>query len=348
MSGTDDKSQKTEQPTPQKLRKIKEQGQVAKSKDVTAFITTLTLTLFIMFGFAYSWEHIMIFASKSLASGDVDLNEVFANRLHIAINLLVVVILPILCVTLISAILANISQIGFIFSTHPITPDINKINPINGLKRIFGFKNFVDFLRSTLKLCVLLFSIFIVVRDSLSELFYIIECGIACITNVWRSISLKIVFLAILIFFFLAVFDSWFQRHQFNKDQMMTRDEVKKDRKSSEGDPLIKSERKKIHRETADEDIDTIVKESTIIILSNTSLIALKYKYGETPLPILTLIKSKGQMRDIVYRAKKHNITLHEDSQLVRKIIKKTKINEYISVDLISEVAALFSKLSLV
>lgn len=348
MSGTDDKSQKTEQPTPQKLRKTKEQGQVAKSKDVTAFVTTLTLTLFIMIGFSSAWEHIMAFTSESLASGNIDLNVIFANRVHLAINLLMVVILPILGVALISAILANIGQIGFIFSTHPITPDISKLNPISGLKRIFGFKNFVDFLRSALKLCVLIFSIFIVVRDSMSELFYIVECGLVCITNVWRSIALKIVFLAVLVFFFLAVFDFWFQRYQFNKDQMMTRDEVKKDHKSSEGDPAIKSARKQIQRESAAEDIDSIVKESIIIILANTSLIALKYKYGETPLPILTLIKSKGQMRDIVYRAKKHEITIHEDAQLAKKIIKKTKLNEYIPAALISEVAGLFSKLSLV
>lgn len=347
MSGSNDKSQKTEQPTPQRMRQAKKQGQVAKSKDITAFITTLSLTLFIWLMFSSAWDYVMVFATEALSSGDVDLDTVLTGRLHHALILLSTLTLPVIGVAFFTAVFSNIAQIGFVFSWHPVKPDISKLDPMSGLKRIFGFKNFVDFIRSFIKLSVLILSIFIVIKDSIHELFYIVECGISCIVNVWSVIAMKIIFLSILIFFFLSVFDFWFQRYQFNKDQMMTREEVKKDHKSSEGDPAIKGARKKIHREMSDEDVESIVKEAILILVSNTNIITLKYIYGETPLPILTLVKNKGQARDVLNKARKYDVAVHEDASLVKTILKKSKVNEYISEDTISDVAGLFSKLSL-
>lgn len=348
MSGSQDKSQKTEKPTPQKLRQAKKQGQVAKSKDVTAFITTLSLTLLMLTVFSSGWEYVMVFAQSAMELGDDSMDVVLSSHLHHAFFILVTLILPILIVAFCSAVMGNIGQTGLIFSWHPVKPDINKLNPVSGFQRIFGVKNLVEFLRSSVKLIVLVVSIYFVITYSISDLFHVVECGVECAVSMWYLITLRIVVLVIIVFFCLSMFDFWFQRHHFMTEQMMTRDEVKKDHKASEGDPLIKNARKQLHRETAAENVDLIVKDATLILLAKTSLVVLRYKYGETPLPILTLVRKQGQMRDVIYKAKKHDVPIHEDVQLVAKIMKKTKLNEYIPVALISEVAAIFASRSLV
>ncbi|MGB0361374.1 MAG: EscU/YscU/HrcU family type III secretion system export apparatus switch protein, partial [Endozoicomonas sp.] len=242
--------------------------------------------------------------------------------------------------TAVAAIVGNIIQFGFLFAAESIKPDIKKINPVEGAKKIFALKNLIEFIKSIIKVIFLFFVVYWVLTSSLSDMVNMPYCGSACILPITGVLLKKLLIYALIAFMVIAVLDYMFERWNFMKQNRMTKDEVKREHKESEGSPEIKSKRKEIHQEILSQAENT--GKSDVVIKNPTHLaIGLQYSQGKTPLPMVTVKGRGGNARFIIKIAEKEGIPVLENVPLAHALFH-LNITEFIPGELIEPVAEVF------
>lgn len=333
-------AEKTEQPTPKKLRDARKKGQVAKSKEVSS-----TIGLIAVLGLLW-WMSDEIFSNiiEMLLLPASVYNEPFEEAFKIVgMGLLhgtIKIILPLVAVAAVAAFVGNLVQFGFLFAAESIKPDIKKINPVEGFKKIFALKNLVEFLKSIIKIVFLSIVIYYVIYNSLGELINIPHCGKDCILPVAGKLLRDLLLYAIAAFIVIAVLDYLFERFNFMKQNRMSKDEVKREHKENDGNPEIKGKRKEIHQEIINSAENT--GKSDVVIKNPTHLaIGLRYRHGQTPLP-LVMVKGRGSVaRMIVKIAEKEGIPVLENIPLAHALYH-LDVADFIPGELIEPVAEVF------
>ena len=332
-------SEKTEEPTPKKLRDARKKGQVAKSKEVPSacLITVLLVVLIAMMpGIVKKLHDLMLqpanfYTSEFGFSANAMASEAFAISLQILV--------PIVLTAVVVGIAGHLVQVGLLFTGETIKPKLSNINPASAVKRIFGLKNFVEFLKSAFKIGFLTLLLFIVIRDALSELVKIPECGVACIPSLIGQLIWRVVVYTAAAFLLVAAADYFYQRWQFMKEQKMTKDEVKREYKESEGDPHIKSKRKQLAQEIALADTEESVKKASVVVTNPTHIaVALDYREDETPLPIVTAMGENIRAHHIVNIAKRAGVPVMQNVPLAHGLFETAQLNQYIPSELIEPV----------
>ncbi len=332
--------EKTEQPTPKKLRDARKKGQVAKSKEVsgTLGLVAVLVTLWMM-----SDTYIETIKEMVILPSQV-YNENFKDALKIVVSGIlekaILLILPLVAVAMLSAIIGNVMQFGLLFSGESIKPDIKKISPLGGLKKIFAIKNLVEFFKSVIKILFLTFVVYYVIKTSIGDMVNLPYCGSACILPVVGVLMKKLLLYATVAFVIIAILDYMFERYQFTKQQKMSKDEVKREYKESEGNPEIKGKRKEIHQEIINSADNT--SKSDVVIKNPTHLaIGLHYNQGKTPLPMVTVKGRGGLARFIIKIAEKEGIPVLENVPLAHALYD-LNITDFIPGELIEPVAEVF------
>ena len=334
-------SEKTEDPTPKKLRDARKKGQVAKSKEVSSTMGIICVVA-IIWGlgdwYLNAFKEIVLFPAEVY---NMDfLTALKATVMEIGGQALMM-LAPIVAASVVAAIVGNMMQFGLLFALEPIKPDIKKINPIQGAKKIFSVKNIVELIKSMIKIFFLSFVVYIVIKQSLQDLMNMPWCGSNCVLPVIGSLLKKLILYAIVAFIVIAFFDYMFEKYQFTKEQRMTKDEVKREYKESEGNPEIKGKRKQIHQEIINSEGD--VKKSDVVIKNPTHIaVGLFYNKEKTPLPVVTSLGKRSQASFILQVAEKNDIPVIENIALARALFAQTEVGDYIPSDLISPVAEVF------
>ncbi|ELT99973.1 hypothetical protein CAPTEDRAFT_189985, partial [Capitella teleta] len=242
-------AEKTEEPTPKKLRDAREKGQVAKSKEVSG---TFGLIAVLALLWAMSDDYISGVIEMVILPSTVynePFEEAFKIVTHGILEKTMELLIPLVAVSAFSAIIGNIMQFGLLFAPEGIKPDISKISPVGGMKKIFAMKNLVEFFKSVIKILFLTFVVYYVIYSSLGDMVNMPYCGRECILPVTGYLLKKLLLYAVIAFVIIAVLDYMFERYNFMKQNRMAKDEVKREHKESEGSPEIKGKRKEIHQE---------------------------------------------------------------------------------------------------
>ena len=332
--------EKTEQPTPKKLRDARKKGQVAKSKEVSGTFGLIAVL------------SLLWYMSDTIISTIIDMvvlpttvyNEPFAQALKVVAHGLLektmTLLLPLIAVAAFAAILGNIMQFGFLIAGESVKPDIKKINPVEGFKKIFALKNLVEFFKSIFKIVFLSFVVYYVIYSSLVDMVNIPHCGRDCIMPVAGHLIKKLLLYAIVAFMVIAVLDYLFERYNFMKQNRMTKDEVKREHKESEGSPEIKVKRRELHQEILNQAENT--GKSDVVIKNPTHLaIGLRYRQGQTPLPMVTVKGRGGHARFIIKIAEKEGIPVLENVPLAHALFH-LNITDFIPGELVEPVAEVF------
>lgn len=332
-------SEKTEQATPKRLRDARKKGQVAKSKEVPSVIIILALigTLFALDDFYL--QHLQ---ALMLLPIDV-LNQPFSEALARVIPKLayeiVILLAPLLATTLIAALVGNFSQIGLLFTFDPLMPKLEKIDPMKGLKRLFSLKNLMELGKSLLKVTVLALIVWWVIYDNMGLLLAMRYCDEQCLLPVLGLQIKQLMLYAAVGFVVVAAADFLFERYQFKKQLRMSKDEVKREHKESEGNPEIKGRRRQLHQEMQGS-VRKNVKKSSVIVTNPTHLaIGILYQRGSTPLPRITVKGSATRARLIRRIAEQENIPIMQQVPLARALFADTDAGDYIPAELIQPVA---------
>lgn len=334
--------EKTEQPSAKKLRDARKKGQVASSKDVVS--AALVILMFALLwgagGFYTDRLQELILLPTAFIGADLPfyraLEDMFAGLIWLGVQM----IAPVLLLTVVVGILAHLGQFGFLLAFESLKPDLNKLNPGKGIKKIFSLKNLVELIKSLLKIALLGMLFYQVIRLNLADLLKLPACGLGCVPRLLGLLLRDVILYASFGFIIIAAGDLVFQRFQFTKEMRMSKQEVKQEYKEMEGDPRIKGRRRQLHQELMMQNTVNAVKRSTVIITNPTRIaIALEYREGETPLP---LVRAKGEnlmAAQIIRLAEQEGIPVMENVPLARALHEQSQVDQYIPSDLIEAVA---------
>ena len=336
--------EKTEMPTPKKLRDAREKGQVNNSKDITS--TALLLVLLSIIGvltpmLMHDLKELFIFLSQLFrAESEASINEGLK-----ATAIIIVKYSFIVCVAAaITGVAAQLAQIGFLFTFEPLKPDLNKINPVQGAKKIFSKKNLFELFKNTLKITFLGYLIYKLVLESIPVLLTLCygdleDSILPVLGKMLKNLAIYTGFGYIVI----AFADFFFQKKNFMKEMMMTKDEVKREYKEMEGSQEIKQAQNEFRNEILNEPpTRQAVQDSTVVVTNPTHLaVGVRYMAGETPLPKV-VVKGAGTDAALIKSiAAELDIPVMENVQLARALYSQVKIDDFVPEELFAPIVEL-------
>ena len=341
MSEQNSGQEKTEEASAHKLKKSKDDGQVARSKDLSTTIS-LIATLFILKfsaglfleGLSDSFRLSYIQFGHSEIGLD-DLDTLLGYNMLVFIKLLSPLLLTSVLVVALSLVPG-----GWVFSAKNFAPKFSKLNPITGLGKIFSAQNWSELLKSILKVLVLLGVGYVLVRAALPELIALQRSSVLEAISAALNLTFNLTLCLMLIFVLFSFIDIPLQRYFFLKKMRMTKQERKEEHKNQEGRPEVKARIKQLQRQMLQRQISKVIKNADVVIVNPTHYaVALKYDTKKAAAPF---VLAKGVDETALYMrqmAKKHELEVVEIPPLARAIYFTTQINQQIPAPLYTAVA---------
>ncbi|PUU89692.1 MULTISPECIES: flagellar biosynthesis protein FlhB [Halanaerobium] len=340
--------EKTEEATPKRKREAREEGNVAKGKEISQAFTLLASFMFLYFLMQQIFFGVLNqlqYYFKNLIVRPFTINMAF-NILYDAFFSVVETIYPIMIVTAAAGILVNFLQIGALFTTKPLVPDLKKIDPIKGAKNIFSLKGFVELLKSLFKLAVIAVIAYRFLMNNLNIFENSIHQGLDQSLVAIAGLITRMAFAIIAALVILGVLDLLYQRWQHNKDLKMSKYEVKQERKEMEGDPMIQQQRKQRQREMSMNRMMSSVKDADVVITNPTHIaVALEYDLEDMEAPVVVAKGEDFIAQKIKERARDAEVEIVENKPLARSLNKMTEIGDQVPVELYQAVAEILAKI---
>ena len=341
-------SEKTEKATPKKLRDARNKGQVAQSKDIApAFMMLVAAIYFMIMGKWLLGQMIELFVAIPYLQ-TLPFGQALSAGTDLVVRVVIgTILLPFIALMAITAIFSNILQTGVIFAIDPIMPKLEKISITSGFKRIFSAKQFVNTVFALVKTLVIAAALFFVVRMGLAELLHEIkQCDVPCQASIIADLFMTLMMIILPLMIVMTIMDFLFQKTQFEKDQKMTKEEVKREMKDMFGDPHVKGARDGIRREMNEQDIKARIKTARLLIIDIGKAIALHYEQDVTPLPLIVAIGKDAMARKMVEIAQIEDVPVVSDARLVEDLLEEGKLDQYIPTSTIDRVAQAMRKTS--
>ena len=332
--------EKTEQPTDKKLRDARKRGQIAKSTDVT----TTFVTVFVLAAVSYVLD-ILVREFGSLFSVGLGLfnaesDDAFSTITSDAMDVMLVVILPIMLACILGAFAGSYFQFGLVFAGESMKPDLNKMNPIEGVKKIFALKNLMEFVKSLLKVTILTTVLFLIIKGSIDPLMHLPLTDIHAIPDLFRKIFIWFLLPIMGVYIAIAAADYFLQRFLFMRDMKMTKDEVKREYTEQEGNPEVKSQRKGIHREMLNEDTVGKTKAATVLVTNPTHFaVGLHYEAGKTKLPVVTVKGVDALAYRMIEIAEDNQVPVVQNERIAQHLYHNVKLNDFIPNEMLVPIA---------
>lgn len=329
----EDDSQKTEDPTPKRLRESREKGEVAKSQELTHWFMILAFAFIAgVFGpwLATSISQSLVFVIERPHL--IDLSDDGSRQVLIDILLsLGLALLPVVLLVVAAALGGTVLQTGLLFSAESLKPKLSKISVLEGFKRQFSSKSLMEFVKGVLKISLVAGVVILAIWPKREQLNELAQMEMTALLEVLQETALIVLIAVLAMMTVIAALDFAFQRFQHIKKLRMTRQEVKDEFKQTEGDPMVKARLRQIRQERARGRMMAEVPKADVVITNPTHFaIALKYEMDAMAAP---RVVAKGvdhlalRIREV---AKEHDIPLVENKPLARAL--------YDSVDLDQEV----------
>ena len=333
-------SEKTEQPTPKRLREAREKGDIAKSQDVAPALVVLALTGYLVANAGDMFTKLQQMGSMVLTSATLPYAQALGMILTGVGETALAIVTPIVALVMVTALVALLIQVGVLVAPKAAMPKMDNLSPSKWFKKVFSVKNAVDFLKNIIKVGILGLTAWIVLRAHMRELFLLPGGDIRLLWATLGSAAMDLALHISGIFCVIAALDYLFQRWQHTKQHMMSKDEVKREYKEMEGDPLIKSKRKQLHQEMASQNSLGNVRKAKVLVTNPTHYaIALDYEKDKMPLPVI-LAKGEGELaRRMIQVAREEGIPIMRNVPLARDLFERGAEYSYIPQDLIVPVA---------
>jgi flagellar biosynthetic protein FlhB len=334
--------EKTEEPTPERLRKLRKEGNVPKSQDITIAISFLGVFCVLAAVFPFIGETMMAFFHDTVrAAMHVDeLGTAVVGRvLNEAILTMAKVCAPALGAAFVLGLSMNVAQVGFMFTLKPITPDIKKLNPINGIKNLVNKKKLVELLKTTLKFVVVSYLSYVALRDAIRDVILIVRSDLSVGLGVIGSIVWDFCIQIGGVFLIIAAFDAFYQKKRYIKENMMSKYDVKQEYKQSEGDPQMKAQRKQVHQEILNSAAPSNVKNADVVVRNPDHIaVALKYDKEEGGAPQVVAKGNRIWAEQILDAAKRYGVPVVRNVPLAQAL-DKLEVGDEIPEELYEAVA---------
>lgn len=333
---------RTESATPRKRSKARSEGQVAKSADLIAAVMLTTAFILLLTTGKHISSQLTDITVRILSNPDVSQITVDGIVPLLTSYFLKVTILlaPFISCLIIAGIAINYYQVGFQLSPKAITPNIVKLNPINGIKRIISIRGLVELVKGILKIAIIAYIGYSTIYPERGNLMALALSDIATSGHVIIGIIFSITWKVCLVLFILGIIDFVYQKYEFEKSIKMTKQEVKDEYKNVEGNPVIKQKIKSVQMQMAQSMMMKNLKTADVVVTNPTHFaVALKYDSKIAPAPIVVAKGADLLAKRLKMIAKEHNIAIIENKPLARSLYKLVKVNSMIPEELFVAVA---------
>lgn len=341
-----DNEERTEEATQARRDDFRKRGQVAHTKELSSVVVLLTSALIFWFLGRFIMEQCSEIITKSL--GHFLLDGVRRGDYVPAIIFVckkgALVAAPIMCLLGIMSIASNVIQTGLLHNEEALSFDLNKLNPIEGAMKLISLRALIEGVKSIVKLVLIVAVVAMLTKDRIIALPTLVSYSLEQLIAYAGDLTIRLlggvgVFMAV-----LAAADYFYQRWELEKQMRMTKQEVKEEHKSREGDPMIKARIRRIQREMANKRMMTDVPKATVIV-TNPTHIACAIQYDPETMAAPKLIaKGAGVIAErIKALARENNIPIMENKPLARTMFKTMKIGHTIPRELFTAVAQVLS-----
>ncbi len=339
VSGSDTSEERTLPPSAKKLRDAREKGQIAQSRELVAAAVTATA-----FGYL-SVRFLPLFArlSDSLRAVPGLYDQPFATAAAILASRLArdlaLAVTPLLGLLVAIAILSNIAVNGGLFvAIDPVVPKMERLDPVAGFKRMFGMATLMELLKSIFKVAAIAILTCIIIGGALQALVEIPACGLRCAAPVFEKLLSPLIFASVGLFLLLGGFDIGLQRWLFYRQMRMTKTEQKRERKESDGDPMIRRQRLQDRRKSFGS--KTGLRNATFLIRSADTVLAMRYAAPDATVPILVARGTRENASKLLNEAKTLNLPVVFDAAAVALVAPRLKVGRMVTPDIFEPVIA--------
>ena len=340
--------EKTEKPSPKKRRDAREEGQILQSKEVN--------TVVILFSCFFALKIFGSFMTTELSNLMIDMfNELkdverFLNPNNFMFNILnllsvfSIVVGPLLLVAFASSLIVNYAQVGFLFTTKTLKIKLNRLNPIEGFKKMFSKKSIVELVKSILKITLVGYIAYSFAISQITRIIKYPDMETFTFFINFADLIYGFILRILGVLLLLSFMDYFFQWREHEKNLMMSKQELKEEYKQTEGDPIVKGKIKQKQREMAMSRMMQDVPTADVIITNPTHYaVAIKYDKDKFDAPYLVAKGVDIIAENIKKVAKENDVPLVENKPLARGIYASIDINEAIPEELYEAVAEILA-----
>ncbi|HQE42952.1 MAG TPA: flagellar biosynthesis protein FlhB [Phycisphaerae bacterium] len=329
----DTAQERTEAPTPRRREEARNRGQIARSTDLTAAAVPLGALVLLHWMGGDILSGLLQVTRACLDADGAALTDPTALTLTLAqvFGVLVRIVLPLLLVVLVVALVASFAQVGVLFTLAPLTPSVDRLNPINGLSRMFSGRAVVHLLMGIAKMGVLAAvawwtlypRVELLLQASALPHLSMLAAGAELVYTLGLRMAIALLVLAII--------DYVYQRMRTEKDLRMTKEEVKEEMKRMDGDPMIKRRRREIQMQMAIRRIKAAVPKADVVITNPTELaVAIQYDAATMNAPKVTAKGANLMAKRIRELAIEHGVPIVERKPLARALYKTVEVGQEI------------------
>ena len=341
-----DKSSKTEKPTPRKLRKAREKGQIARSREIPMTATLLGMLLILYyFGSNIVQKLEMELHNQLRFNVPEDLTVSVVTTIFRDISFRIgMLLVPVFLAIAFISIASNVAQGGLAVAAESLKPKFNKLNPAQGVKKIFSKTGLVNLAKSLVLIVAVGIISWQVVRNHMDIYPRLILMDVRQIFHWTTTISWEILIRVALLLIVVAIADYAFQRYQFRQQLKMSKQEVKDEYKEMEGDPITKGRIRRIQREMARKRMMNDVQTADVVITNPTHYAAaLSYKMDSMAAPKVVAKGADMVAARIRELAMEHNVPIVENKPLAQALYRTVKVGDYIPMNLYKAVAEILA-----
>lgn len=334
---------RTEKPTPRRRRKAREEGQVAVSRELNLAFTFFAATLILKI-LLPQLSRTLMNASMSFFSLEPMDEETLPSFIFQIFREPFILLILLLSVVAFTAVLVGALQTRFLFSLKPLRLDLSRINPVEGLKRMFSLRNLFELVKSFIKLAIVGYVSYSLIKQRYSELPRLSELEPSA--SIWyvADLTITLMFRCAIAMMVLALIDYLFQRWEYEKSLRMTRQELKEEFKEVEGNPEIKRKQREIMIRLARGRMLQKVPEADVVITNPTHVaVALQYDSEQMEAPLVLAKGLDDLAKKIVEIATSHNVPIVRNPQVAWELYRSCEVGDQIPPNLYRAVAEILA-----
>ena len=340
--------EKTEEPTAKKLSDARNEGQVAKGKDLTSAVMLLVLFMVLRFTVGNMGEGFIECFNKNYTQigdlftsthGEYNMQYTIALIQSAALDMLKLLI-PFFGIGFIIAIVIELAQVKWKPTSKPLQPKLSKFNPVNGIKRMFSVRTLVSLIKQVVILVVIFIVVYNKLKSRMSDIYMLYDIPLISAIMLLGDIIFDIGTVICVIYTIIGIADYVFEKRKFRKDMMMTKQEVKDEWKNTEGNPEVKNKIRQKMPEASRRRMMQAVPEADVVITNPTHFaVALKYEQNKGKAPVVVAKGEDYLAAKIKEAARENNIEIVENKPLARMLYYNVELDEEIPPELYQAVA---------
>ncbi len=333
--------EKTEAPTPRRRQDARKKGQVAKSMEVnTALILLAAFWVMSSTGprSVAAYTGLVRRTFSNLAMQDFTIEALRSGGMAVGATV-IKMIAPLVITVVLVGVVANVGQVGLLLSSEALKPDLNRINPLNGLKRMFSLLGVVDLIKSLLKITIIGMVVYGVLRDNAATIALSSQVNLTAALSGFAQIAKTLGMRVATVMLVMAAADFLYQRYENEKSMRMSKQEIKEEMKRFEN-PQLKSRIRARQRQMAMNRMMAAIPAADVVITNPTHFaVALNYKKSDMFAPLVVAKGRRLVAQRIKEKAREYNVPMVENRPLARTLFKQVEIGQTIPAEMYKAVA---------